>query len=121
MSVVFQLAHSVEETQRGSAEQTRERRTTWAAHQIETTADFCPHNRFLTWSLGGLNYQVEHHLFPRLPHTLYPQIADIVRTAAERHGVPYSCQPSLWRAMRSHFRHLREMGRLGIAPELEMG
>ena len=121
MSVVFQLAHSVQEASRGSAEQVLETPRTWVAHQIETTADFCPGNRFLTWSLGGLNYQIEHHLFPRMPHTLYPEIAGIVRAAAERHGVSYNCQPSLWRAVRSHFRHLRAMGRLGIAPEIEMG
>ena len=53
-------------------------------HQIESTVDFCPRNPVLTWMLGGLNYQIEHHLFPRLPHTLYPQIAGIVRSRKGR-------------------------------------
>ena len=62
---------------------------------------------FLTWVLGGLNYQIEHHLFPRVPHTHYPRIAEIVRRNAAKHGVRYTAQPSLWVALRSHHRHLR--------------
>jgi len=76
---------------------------------------------FTDFALGGLNYQIEHHLFPRLPHTLYPQIAGIVRSRAERHGVRYTCQPSLWRALCSHASHVRAMGRRGEPAEIEMG
>jgi linoleoyl-CoA desaturase len=71
--------------------------------------------------LGGLNYQIEHHLFPRLPHTLYPAIAPIVERNCLRYGVRYTVQPSLRLALRSHFRHLRELGRAGLRAELEMG
>ena len=76
---------------------------------------------FLTWVLGGLNYQIEHHLFPRVPHTHYPRIAEIVRRNAAKHGVRYTAQPSLWVALRSHHRHLRRLGRLGVPVEIEMG
>src|SRR5436853_2659337 len=75
----------------------------------------------LTWLLGGLNFQIEHHLFPRVPHTHYPQIARIVRRTAENHGVRYTVQPSFWAAIRSQARHLRSMGPQGVAVELEMG
>ena len=78
-------------------------------------------NRVLTWMLGGLNFQIEHHLFPRVPHTHYPQIARIVRSNCATHGVRYSSQPSLRAALRSHFLHLRAMGRLGLPAEIEMG
>jgi linoleoyl-CoA desaturase len=68
-----------------------------------------------------LNYQIEHHLFPRVPHTHYPQIAKIVQRNAERHGVRYVTQHSLRAALRSHFRHLRTMGRNGVPVALDMG
>jgi fatty acid desaturase len=81
----------------------------------------CPRNRVLTWLVGGLNYQIEHHLFPRVPHTHYPRIAEIVQRTAELHGVRYVAQRSLRAALQSHFRHLRTMGRMGIPIAPEMG
>jgi linoleoyl-CoA desaturase len=119
---VFQLAHCVEEADfpeplAGSDRLARG----WAVHQVETTVDFARTNRVLTWYLGGLNFQIEHHLFPRVPHTHYPHIAQIVQRNCARHGVRYTSQPSLRAAVRSHFLHLRAMGQLGRPPELEMG
>jgi linoleoyl-CoA desaturase len=121
MATTFQLAHCVEEASFAAPQDLTDHSRAWAVHQIETTVDFCPHNRALTWVLGGLNFQIEHHLFPRLPHTVYPQIARIVRGCAERHGVRYSCHPTLAAAVRSHTRHLRSMGRLGIPAAIDMG
>jgi linoleoyl-CoA desaturase len=120
-ATTFQLAHCVDEANYRSSDELEDGETIWAVHQIESTVDFCPRNPVLTWVLGGLNYQIEHHLFPRLPHTLYPQIAAIVRARAEGHGVRYTCQPSLWRALCSHASHVREMGRRGEPAEIEMG
>ncbi len=71
MAVTFQLAHCVEEADFASAEQLASERRLWAVHEVETTVDFCPRNPVLSWALGGLNYQIEHHLFPRVPHTHY--------------------------------------------------
>jgi len=68
-----------------------------------------------------LNHQIEHHLFPRVAHTHYPQIAAIVRRNALKHGIRYTAHPSLRAALRSHQRHLRKLGRTGIAAEIEMG
>ena len=121
MATTFQLAHCVEEASFASAEQARARRPVWAVHEVEATVDFCPRNPMLTWALGGLNFQIEHHLFPFLPHTHYPKIAEIVRRNCAKHGVRYSSHPSLRTALRSHFMHLRTMGRLGIPAEIEMG
>jgi linoleoyl-CoA desaturase len=120
-ATTFQLAHCVEEAEFTSAEQLESEKKIWAVHEVETTVDFCPRNAFLTWMLGGLNYQIEHHLFPRVPHTHYPRIAEIVRRNAAKHGVRYTSQPSLWVALRSHHRHLRRLGRLGVPVEIEMG
>ena len=121
MAVTFQLAHCVEEADFASAEQLASERRIWAVHEVETTVDFCPRNVVLGWVVGGLNYQIEHHLFPRVPHTHYPQIAKIVQRNAERHGVRYVTQHSLRAALGSHFRHLRTMGRNGVRVALDMG
>ena len=121
MATTFQLAHCVEEANFAAAADLVPSTRLWAVHQVETTVDFCPRNTILTWALGGLNYQIEHHLFPRLPHTLYPAIAPIVERNCLRHGVRYTVQPSLRLALRSHSRHLRELGRAGLPAELEMG
>ena len=121
MAVVFQLAHCVEEASFATVDDFAGEARSWAEHEVESTADFCPRNRFLTWSLGGLNYQIEHHLFPRIPHTLYPDIAPIVRAACARHQVKYAVAPRLRDALGSHLRHLKAMGARGEAPDLELG
>ena len=121
MAVTFQLAHCVEEAGFSTAAELASTPRLWAVHEVESTVDFCPANKLLTWTLGGLNYQIEHHLFPRLPHTLYPAIAPVVRQACRRHGIRYTVQPTLRAALRSHLRHLRQLGRAGVRAELEMG
>jgi linoleoyl-CoA desaturase len=121
MAVTFQLAHCVEEADFATAEQVSAEKRLWAVHEVESTVDFCPRNPVLTWVLGGLNYQIEHHLFPRVPHTHYARIAEIVQRNARRHGVRYVVHHSLRSALRSHYRHLRAMGRMGLPVEIEMG
>jgi linoleoyl-CoA desaturase len=78
---------------------------------VETTVDFAPRSRLLTWYLGGLNFQVEHHLFSRVVHTQYPALATVVREVCERHGVRYQHHPTVGGALASHARWLRWMGR----------
>lgn len=112
LSVVFQLAHCLEEADFPSGGELRGGgRTEWARHQVETTVDFAQGSRFLTWYLGGLNYQVEHHLFSRVSHMHYPAIAREVREACEVHGVRYQAHRTVWSALGSHARWLRKMGR----------
>jgi linoleoyl-CoA desaturase len=120
-ATTFQLAHCVEEAEFTTAEELEASKRVWAVHEVETTVDFCPRNSVLTWLLGGLNYQIEHHLFPRVAHTHYPHIAEIVRRNAARHGVRYTVQPSLRLALRSHQRHVRALGRSGMPVAIEMG
>ncbi|HVA31019.1 MAG TPA: acyl-CoA desaturase [Gaiellaceae bacterium] len=120
-ATTFQLAHCVEEAEFASAEQLAAVKKPWAVHEVETTVDFCPRNPLLTWVLGGLNYQIEHHLFPRVAHTHYPRIAEIVKRNAVKHGIRYTAQPSLRAALGSHQRHLRTLGRMGIPADIEMG
>jgi linoleoyl-CoA desaturase len=110
LGVVFQLAHCVEEadfpldTTRGRIDKA------WAAHQVETSVDFARGSRAAAWLLGGLNFQIEHHLFARICHVNYPAIAGVVEKTCAEFGVRYSHNPTVWSALRSHYRWLRRMG-----------
>jgi linoleoyl-CoA desaturase len=120
-ATTFQLAHSVEGADTATPDEVASASRPWAVHQVETTVDFCPRNPVLTWLLGGLNFQIEHHLFPRVQHIHYAHIAAIVQRNCARHRIRYTSQPSLRAALRAHARHLRAMGRLGVPVEIEMG
>ena len=123
MTIVFQLAHCVSEATYATPEQltTAEERTEWMAYQVQTTVDFSPRNRLLSWWLGGLNFQVVHHLFPKLPHPIYRRLAPIVQEVCQRHDLTYQAHSNIWSAFRSHVRHLWKMGKLGQPLEVEMG
>jgi linoleoyl-CoA desaturase len=112
LSIVFQLAHSNEETRAFSADEPEDiARREWSVHQVETTANFARRSRLLTWYVGGLNHQIEHHLFPRISHVHLPVIAGVVEQVCREHGVRYSAHASLWKAVASHHSWLRSMGR----------
>jgi len=83
----------------------------WAIHQVETTVDFAPQNWLLNYYVGGLNYQIEHHLFPHICHLNYPRLAPIVRATCAEFGVCYNCYPTWREALASHWRELRLLGR----------
>jgi linoleoyl-CoA desaturase len=84
---------------------------------VQSTVDFAQGNRILTWYLGGLNFQIEHHLFPRICHVHYPRIAEIVKTVCAEFGVRYTANASFFGAIGSHGRWLRRMGRAPAAGE----
>ena len=109
LTVTFQLSHCLEEAITAPPEGPPVRRE-WHIHQVEATADFAQQNALLGWYVGGLNHQIEHHLFPRVPHTLHPQLADIVRRTSIECGIAYNAHPTFRAALRSHTRWLREMG-----------
>ncbi len=110
LAVVFQLAHTVKGTS-FHTEHDGVQNTSFTAHQLHTTANFAPRNRLLSWYVGGLNFQIEHHLFPRVAHAHYPQLAEIVQKRAEEAGVPYIVHDTLFAALQAHTRHLYDMGR----------
>jgi linoleoyl-CoA desaturase len=118
LGVVFQLAHAVSEAEFCTDGDRPE--VGWHVWQLRASVDFCqgqrPAARAVTWMLGGLNYQTEHHLFPQVPHTAYPLIAPVVREVCDRHGVRYNVHPTLRVAVRSHYRHLRQLGRPPTVP-----
>jgi linoleoyl-CoA desaturase len=111
MSIVFQLAHCVEEADFPLAVPgTRRMENSWAVHQAETTVDFARQSKILSWYLGGLNFQIEHHLFPHVCHIHYPAISSIVETTCKDYGVKYAVHPTFWAGIVSHYRWLKRMG-----------
>jgi linoleoyl-CoA desaturase len=110
LAIVFQLAHVVSETNFVSdspANTTIENE--WMIHQLSSTANFATKSRILTWLLGGLNFQVEHHLFPKISHIHYPELNKIVRKTCTDFGIKYNEFSSLSRAFRSHTDVIRSM------------
>jgi linoleoyl-CoA desaturase len=112
LSTVFQLAHVVEEAEFPMPEhETGRMRRGWAAHQVCTTVSFARGNPVWTWLLGGLNFQVEHHLFPRICHVHYPRLSRLVERACRRFSLPYNAHDGFWAGVASHYRWLQRMGR----------
>jgi linoleoyl-CoA desaturase len=111
MSVVFQLAHCVQEAEFPLPQHDIGRiDNPWAVHQVESTVDFARGSRVASWLLGGLNFQIEHHLFPRICHVNYPAISKLVEETCRQFGVRCSAHRSVWAGVVSHFRWLRQMG-----------
>ena len=112
LSIVFQLAHTVEETTFPvPSADINKIENEWAIHQIETTANFATKNKLISWLVGGLNFQIEHHLFPKISHIHYPAISQIIKTTCEEYGVKYNEFPKMRHAIVSHANHLKKMGR----------
>lgn len=110
LAIVFQLAHVVEQTAFPSPDDSHRIAHSWSAHQLLTTANFASQSRVCNFLFGGLNQQVEHHLFAKVCHIHYPDLSRLVREVAKEHGLPYHDNPTLWSALVSHVRTLRALG-----------
>jgi linoleoyl-CoA desaturase len=115
LGMVFQLAHIVEETAHPLPDDDGRMATDWWLHEMHTTANFGRRNRLLSWYVGGLNHQIEHHLFPKVCSIHYPAISAIVQDVAAEYGLPYHDQPSFRSAVASHYRMLRRLGTISSA------
>lgn len=112
LAIVFQLAHVVEHTEFEQAGiDAKVIENEWAIHQIKTTANFAPRNKIISWYVGGLNYQIEHHLFPKVSHVHYPALSAIVKESCQKFDLPYNEYPTMSSAVASHFRMMRDLGR----------
>ena len=113
LSFVFQLAHVVEKTEfeHVPLDATKHLETAWAQHQIKTTANFAMDNKVISWFVGGLNYQIEHHLFPKVSHIHYPAISKIVAQKCAEFNLPYNYYNTLSEALASHFRVMKQLGK----------
>jgi linoleoyl-CoA desaturase len=113
LSLVFQLAHVVENTEfeHIALDETKHVETAWAEHQIKTTANFAMGNKVISWFVGGLNYQIEHHLFPKVSHVHYPAISKIVMEKCAEYNLPYNQYTTMSEALASHFRVMKFLGK----------
>lgn len=109
-AVVFQLAHVVDLAEFIQPNEEQQLDSEWAIHQLDTTVDFATDSAFVSWCLGGLNFQVEHHLFPRISHIHYPTLHRLIREHCEHAGHPVRSYPTSWQAIQGHYRHLRTLG-----------
>jgi linoleoyl-CoA desaturase len=111
ISIVFQLAHTVEHTEFPMPnEVTGKLENEWAIHQIHTTANFATNNKVISWLVGGLNFQIEHHLFPRISHVHYPAISKIIKKTCREYGIKYLEYPKMTQAIHSHIMYLKHLG-----------
>lgn len=112
LSLVFQLAHTIAETKFPQPVMPGNKiEDEWAILQLKTTANFSTKNKILSWLVGGLNFQIEHHLFPLISHVHYPKISPIVKQTCLEFNVPYIEHPNMRSAIRSHIKHLRHLAR----------
>ncbi len=110
LALIFQPAHVLEETEFFKVDENGSVENNWAIHQMRTTANFANRSRFFSWFVGGLNFQIEHHLFPNICHVHYRKISKIVKATAEEYNVPYHQHPTFGGALWSHFSHLHRLG-----------
>ena len=117
LSTVFQMAHVVEGTEQPVPDAAGVIHHDWAVHELRTTSDFARSNHLLNWYVGGLNFQIEHHLFPNISHVHYREIAPIVERTAHEFNLNYNLKPSFANALASHVRRLKELGTEGPGRE----
>ena len=113
---VFQSAHVMPDVNFPLADDDGKMESHWAVHQLLTTTNFSPKSRIFSWFIGGLNYQIEHHLFPNICHIHYKNLSVIVKRTAEEFGLPYYTKKNFLAAILGHIQMLRNLGRHDLAP-----
>ncbi|MEE9349340.1 MAG: acyl-CoA desaturase [Flavobacteriaceae bacterium] len=110
LSVTFQLAHVMPNTDMPMPDEDGNMKNTWAIHQLFTTSNFAPKNWLVEFYTGGLNHQVEHHLYTNISHVHYKKIAKIVKETALEFKLPYNEYNTMWEAVKEHYRQLKVLG-----------
>jgi linoleoyl-CoA desaturase len=119
LAIIFQPAHVIDGTEYPLPDEDGKMENNWAIHQLHTTTNFANNNRVLNWYVGGLNFQVEHHLFPNICHVHYRKISSIVKDTAAEFGLPYKSEPTFIGALVSHAKLLKELGKKPISSRLQ--
>lgn len=109
IAIVFQLAHIVEKVKYFEPDSQGYVENNWVVHELLTTSNFATKSKLLTTLIGGLNFQIEHHLFPQISHVHYFEISKILKEATQEYGLPYNEQPTFLAAICSHFRTLKNL------------
>lgn len=111
LGIVFQTAHVMPSSEYPLPNKTGNIENNWAIHQLLTTTDYAPKSRIFSWMIGGLNFQVEHHLFPNISHVHYKKLSILVKNTAKKYDLPYSVQKNFFMAIINHFKMLKALGR----------
>lgn len=109
LAIIFMLAHAVEKVEFPKTDINGMTENNWFIHQLKTTANFGTNSKIAAFLSGGLNQQVEHHLFPNICSTHYPSLSGIVRETAQEFDVPYHEYPTFWSALKSHARFMKSL------------
>lgn len=110
LAIIFQPAHVITESEFPNPDHNATLKDNWAIHQLKTTTNFANDSKWFTWLVGGLNFQIEHHLFPGICHVHYRKIAGIVKSTADEFGLPYKSQKSFLNALQGHYQILKQLG-----------
>lgn len=110
LALIFQPAHVIEETNFFKTDENLSVENNWAIHQLLTTSNFARESRLFSWFVGGLNYQIEHHLFPHICHVHYRNISKIVKATAKEYDIPYYEHKTFFNAVKSHFKLIYKLG-----------
>jgi linoleoyl-CoA desaturase len=110
LAIIFQPAHVIEGTEFPLPDESNTLENNWAVHQLATTTNFGNRSKWFSWYVGGLNFQIEHHLFPNICHVHYRRIAEIVRATAAEYGLPYKTSRTFMSAVMGHARLLKQLG-----------
>ncbi|MBL0743404.1 fatty acid desaturase family protein [Chryseolinea lacunae] len=111
LAVIFQPAHVIDGSEYPLPDAEGKMENSWAIHQLHTTTNFANKSRWFSWYVGGLNFQVEHHLFPNVCHVHYRKISSIVKQTAEEFDLPYKAEPTFSGALMGHAKLLKELGK----------
>jgi linoleoyl-CoA desaturase len=111
LTIIFQTAHVMPTSQYPLPDESGSVENNWTIHQLLTTSDYSPRSRLFSWFIGGLNYQVEHHLFPAICHVHYKKLSLVVKETAQKYNLPYHVQDTFFQAIANHFKMLRVLGR----------
>ena len=118
LAAIFQPAHVVPTSNYPVPDESGNIDADWAVNQLYNTTNFAPKSKLFSWYVGGLNYQVEHHLFPNICHIHYREIADIVRETAKEYNLPYNSYNTFYRALKEHTKMLYALGHQDLAPAI---
>jgi linoleoyl-CoA desaturase len=110
LGMIFQTAHVMPSSEFPLPDDEGNIENNWAIHQLLTTTDYAPNSKFFSWFVGGLNFQIEHHLFPNICHVHYKKIRPIVEEKARQYNLPYYVQPTFPAAVKDHFYMLKDLG-----------
>jgi len=112
VSLVFQVAHIMPSSEFPLPDEDGLIAGDWPTHQFATTANYSPRSKVFSWFIGGLNYQIEHHLLPEICHVHYKKLSKIVIDTAKEYGMPYSSNRTFFTAIRAHAKMIRRLGNM---------